>query len=429
MSGGAMAMARAGLVLLGILAAGCQSSAMRQLSAQGAMPTDLAERISRLGRGNNAYSAGAGAQGEEEALQALVRSQMPDKPESGPLLLPPLPARGDASAPQADRSPLVKTSGARLGSPKMVELGRLHDGGVVVAVVNGEAILEEEVRLAIAQNGGEGGGTAERRKQAVALLVDRELIVQDVMAKLSKNPQAQKFMDKLKELAGKDFERTIKGIRERSKVGSDEEFQELLKSQGIPLELMRRQSERNFLAVNYMQQRVMPLAERISGADLRAYYDSHPEEFTVPDSLVWRHIFIASAAFKSRQEARGVAEALHGRVRAGEDFKALSKQYCHGDSALRDGEGLGRKRGEVKPPELEAILFKASAGELLPVMELRNGYHIAKVESREFAGLKPFDEKTQKQIRSRLREEIAQREMKRMVTELKRVAVIEYPGR
>jgi parvulin-like peptidyl-prolyl isomerase len=191
---------------------------------------------------------------------------------------------------------------------------------------------------------------------------------------------------------------------------------------------MRRQSERNFIAVNYMQQRVMPMTERISGADLRGYYESHPEDFTVPDGVAWKHIFIAAAAFKSRDDARRLAESLHARLRAGEDFKVLSKQYCHGDSALRDGDGLGRKRGEIKPPELESPLFKAAAGELLPVMELRNGYHVARVESREFAGLKPFDEKVQKQIRSRLREEIAQREMKRLVSELKRVAVIEYPG-
>ena len=139
-------------------------------------------------------------------------------------------------------------------------------------------------------------------------------------------------------------------------------------------------------------------------------------------------VFIAAAAFKTREEALRLAESLHARIRGGEDFKSLSKQYCHGDSALRDGEGMGRKRGEIKPPEMETLLFKAAAGELLPVVELRNGYHIARVESREFAGLKPFDEKTQKQIRGKLREEIAQREMKRMVSELKRLAVIEYPG-
>ncbi|MBM4097415.1 MAG: hypothetical protein FJ261_11635 [Planctomycetes bacterium] len=429
MSGGTKATARAGLMLLGILAVGCQSPAMRQLSSQGAMPTDLAERISRLGKGQNVYSAGAGRQQEEEALQALVRSQMPDLPASGALQPPPLPERKDAPA-NPPMPPIQKTSGsaARLGNPQPVELGRLHDSGVVVAVVNGEAILEEEVRLAIAQGGGDGEGPAQRRKSAVSLLVDRELIVQDVMAKLSKNPQAQKFMDKLKELAGKDFERTLRTIRDKSKAASEEDFQEMLKAQGIPLDLMRRQSERNFIAVNYMQQRVTPMTERISGADLRGYYESHPEDFTVPDSVAWKHIFIAAAAFKSRDDARRLAESLHARLRAGEDFKGLSKQYCHGDSALRDGDGLGRKRGEIKPPELEAPLFKAAAGELLPVMELRNGYHVARVESREFAGLKPFDEKVQKQIRSRLREEIAQREMKRLVSELKRVAVIEYPG-
>ncbi|MFM7541074.1 MAG: peptidylprolyl isomerase [Planctomycetota bacterium] len=429
MSGGTKATARAGLMLLGILAVGCQSPAMRQLSSQGAMPTDLAERISRLGKGQNVYSAGASRQQEEEALQALVRSQMPDLPASGALQPPPLPERKDAPA-SPPMPPIQKTSGsaARLGTPQPVELGRLHDSGVVVAVVNGEAILEEEVRLAIAQGGGDGEGPAQRRKSAVSLLVDRELIVQDVMAKLSKNPQAQKFMDKLKELAGKDFERTLRTIRDKSKAASEEDFQEMLKAQGIPLDLMRRQSERNFIAVNYMQQRVTPMTERISGADLRGYYESHPEDFTVPDSVAWKHIFIAAAAFKSRDDARRLAESLHARLRAGEDFKGLSKQYCHGDSALRDGDGLGRKRGEIKPPELEAPLFKAAAGELLPVMELRNGYHVARVESREFAGLKPFDEKVQKQIRSRLREEIAQREMKRLVSELKRVAVIEYPG-
>jgi parvulin-like peptidyl-prolyl isomerase len=132
--------------------------------------------------------------------------------------------------------------------------------------------------------------------------------------------------------------------------------------------------------------------------------------------------------FNNREEARKMAESLHARVRSGEDFTRLSKEFCHGDSALRDGEGLGRKKGEIKPPELEPMIFKAAAGELLPLVELRNGFHIVRIDTREFAGVKPFDEKVQKQIRSKMREIIAQFEMKRLVAELKRVAVIEYPG-
>lgn len=439
MARGVGALARSGLVVLGLVAMGCQTPAMRQLQAQGALPNDLPERIAKLGRGMQGPAAGAAAE-QEQSVPVFVRSQMPDSPSSAPLVFPPLPgpqikktpAPVAPVAPMAP-NPVVQTSRtanpASLGSPKVVELGRLHNGGVVVAIINGEVILEEEVRMAIAQSGGEGGDTAaQRRKQAIATLVDRELVVQDVLSRLSKNPQAQKFLDKLKELAGKEFERYLRQIREKNKVASDEEFDQMLQAQGIPLDLMRRQSERNFIAMNYMQQRVMPMVDRLGGNDLRGYYDTHPEDFTVPDSVVWRHIFISPVRFNNREEARKMAESLHARVRSGEDFTRLSKEFCHGDSALRDGEGLGRKKGEIKPPELEPMIFKAAAGELLPLVELRNGFHIVRIDTREFAGVKPFDEKVQKQIRSKMREIIAQFEMKRLVAELKRVAVIEYPG-
>jgi parvulin-like peptidyl-prolyl isomerase len=65
-------------------------------------------------------------------------------------------------------------------------------------------------------------------------------------------------------------------------------------------------------------------------------------------------------------------------------------------------------------------------GEVGPVIELRTGYHIFQLVDREYEGQKPFDEKVQKQIKSRLRDQSSQREMKAVITELKRTAVIEY---
>src|SRR5262249_49621171 len=49
-------------------------------------------------------------------------------------------------------------------------------------------------------------------------------------------------------------------------------------------------------------------------------------------------------------------------------------------------------------------------------------------DKAESSDIPPFDEKVQKEIRDKLRNEISQREMKRVVAELKREAVIEYPG-
>jgi len=67
-----------------------------------------------------------------------------------------------------------------------------------------------------------------------------------------------------------------------------------------------------------------------------------------------------------------------------------------------------------------------SDGEVGPLVEIPTGIHIIKLVKREFAGLRTFDEKIQKQVRDKLRNEAAQFEMKRIVTDLKRQSVIEY---
>ncbi len=440
------------LVCFSILLAGCQTSTSPSSRASGLARaghySEMREQIARLGQTNQLPGAGAvaGAGSEQEQQTAAMvadeeasrfRGQEPDLPRQirpagtvpPPLTLPPPPASLGipTTGPKKKAENAKLNSSATLGTPESLSLGQLHEGGVVVATVNGQAILEEEVRLAIIQGGsGDGPPGADRRKLAIDTLVDRELVVQDCTTRLSKNPQAQKFLDKMKELSSKEFERYIKQIKDKNQVESEEEFERTLEAQGVPIDLMRRQSERNFIAMNYLQQRVMPALDRIGRAELQEYYNSHPDDFRVYDSVRWRHMFLARARFATPEEAMRAAEALAARVRAGEDFAELSRKNCHGDSALRGGEGIGRQRGEIKPPELEAMLFKMRPGEVAPVVELRTGYHIAQLVDREFEGKKPFDEKIQKQIRARLREEIAQREMKAVVTDLKRVSVVEY---
>ena len=111
-------------------------------------------------------------------------------------------------------------------------------------------------------------------------------------------------------------------------------------------------------------------------------------------------------------------------MRQGEDFAKLSEQYDDGDSRYRKGEGIGRKHGEIKPPEVEATLFSLKEGDIA-ILEQPSGFRIVRVLKRQFAGLKPFDEKTQKLIKDKIRGEIMDREIKRLVVELKRDAVIE----
>jgi parvulin-like peptidyl-prolyl isomerase len=304
--------------------------------------------------------------------------------------------------------------------------GLKTSGSNIVALVNGEAVLEEEVLLTLSQGIGEGANDSAKRKAAINQLVEREIVIQDAYTRLSKNPQAKKFLDKLQEMAGKEFDRYVRLLKDRNKSLSDQEFKVLLESQGISIDLLRRQSERNFIAMQYMQTRILPNLDRIGHKQIRDYYESHPEEFQIQDSVEWKDIFISYRNSKSHEEAREIAQKVAERAKKGEDFAKLSKEYCHGDGAFRNAEGIGRKKGEIKPVQVEKYLFELKDGEVGPLVELPTGVHVIMLVKREYAGIKIFDEKVQKQVRDRLRNEAGQYEMKRMLSDMKRQAVIEY---
>ena len=332
----------------------------------------------------------------------------------------------EADAKSAEAPPLPTTPAADLltGQP----------AARVGAVVNKQAILNEEVlaaayqALVAARDLPEPDRTQRRAEiwnQALNQLVEREVVLQDAFSRLEK-AGGKKNLEKLTGEASEQFEKTVlRGWMKASGAKTEDDFRDYLKGQGVSLDMLRRQWERNFMAMEYLRSRVHPYLERIGPAQIRDYYDKHPDEFQRPDSVQWLDLFIEAERHHSRDEARRFAEGLAQRARGGEDFAKLAEQYDNGDSAFRKGEGIGTKRGEIKPPEAEATLFQMKDGEVA-VVELEKGFHVVGVVKREVAGPVEFDEKTQKRIKEKLTNEIAQLEMKQIVTKLKHDAVIVY---
>ena len=401
----------------------------------GVLPEDISDRIARE-QGGPIGSTGhtppeQTTPPDTKSKGIFSRGAEPDGPSA--VVDPgvgPIPSVGqgtDSSASKPITTGLTKTN--LLDIPTLAEranhLGRKHDGGRVVATVNGTAILEEELRLAQVQSGADDALNPNKRRQALNTLIDREVAILDAEAKLGKSPQGKKFLEKMYEYGGKEFNRYTRIIKEKNKFETEDDLKAMFKQSGVSYELMRRQTERNFVSLQYLQQRVMPAMDRIGHRDLREYYDGHPELFKIQDSVNWRHIFIAKVKYKTPGEARKQAEEIVGRIKSGEDFVTLSRKYCHGDSALRDGDGLGHNPGEIRPVEAEPILFSMKEGEVAEVLELPAGFHIMQLTKRQHAGMKPFNEVAQKEIRDKLRNEVATLEIKRLLAEMKRNAVIE----
>lgn len=361
-----------------------------------------------------ALIAAAGSVGSSDGPATEARAQMPENPNNAE------PKKTANDLPDTAPTEAVK------GDPK----------GRIVATVNGEVILSEEVEFGSLQELGSIRGLPEPLrsqklnevlKTTLENIIDREVVLQEAFARLSGAGKEQ-YLAKLKKYAREDFDRNwLRKNRENSPAKSDEEFRELLRAQGLNLEMIRRQYERNYMKMEYLRGRIGDLANRIGHPQIEEYYTEHPEDFKIDDGVAWQDLFVDAGRHPNREAARRYAEAIAEKGRAGskEDFGKLVNEYDNGDSKLRQGAGEGKRRGEISPREAEEALFSLKDGEVR-VVEMSSGFHVIRLVKRDYAGLMPFDEKVQRAIADRLKGEIFQREAKRIIADLRHDAIIEY---
>ncbi len=297
----------------------------------------------------------------------------------------------------------------------------------IVAMVGNSPIYDREVREAVNQRIGELIALApsdraikERQiyREELKRLVEREMILEDMTTKLRKAGKMA-LIEELVTAASKDADKRLAEFKKARGIPNDEEFKTLLRGQNLTLWGMRRHLERNFMMSEYVRNMAFSKIGLITLSQVRDYYEDNPEEFQVEDSVKWQDLFIHADRFPTRVEARQFAEQLRQRAVRGENFTALVKQYDHGDSQFRNGFGIGEKRGEILPTEVESVVFSLKAGEVGPLVEMDVGYHIVRVVERTYAGRKPFDEKTQTEIRKRLAMKISEREYQRIIDQLR----------
>jgi hypothetical protein len=376
---------------------------------------------------------------------------------AGPRSLPALPpdttasrpaaASGTATAredgPDVARSQKPEVNANHPNSPvclislpvdRPTEAVKAHPAVIIRAVVNGEPIFDEEVQIAGMRELAAARTQADHdkiMKEALEQLIDREVLLQDAISHLERGgPQGLKMLEKLREIADQEFEKQwLKPMMKDKHIDNQEEFVAVMRQHNLSLEVMRRWWTRNFMSREYLLSRLDQHINRIGHLEIADYYASHKEEYTQPDSVTWKDMFIDATRHASRAAAREFAESLIRRVRQGEDFAKLSWEFDNGTSGrFRKGDGHGHKRGEIFPSEAEPVLFRMKEGDL-EIVERGRGFHVIQLVKRQVAGPIPFDQTVQKEIHNKLRTTVFLQERDRMVKELKRKAVIDSPVR
>ena len=163
----------------------------------------------------------------------------------------------------------------------------------------------------------------------------------------------------------------------------------------------------------------------VSDADIKAYYDAHPQTYTTPEQVAVDYVELSVAelaknmsvsddqvqkqyeqntkAFVAKIERHAAHILLEGdaqkkaaevkaKLAAGEDFAKLAKEYSTDAGSKDQGGDLGFTSGDAFPAEFEAALAKLKVGEVSEPVKTDAGTHIIKLVAERGATAPTFEE-------------------------------------
>jgi peptidyl-prolyl cis-trans isomerase SurA len=198
-----------------------------------------------------------------------------------------------------------------------------------------------------------------------------------------------------------DVIKRLDEIRKQNNLGSMEELEKAVESQGLGWEDFKSQIRNTLLTQEAIRREVGSHISIPSDA-VKKYYDEHQKDFIRPEQIVLSEIFLSTEG-KSPEEMSSVekkAEDLRNRVVKGEDFNEIAKHFSEGSTA-KDGGELGTFEHGQLSKQLEDIVFKMEKGQMTDVIQTKTGFEVLKVEAHFEAGLQPLD-KVENEIMNRI---------------------------
>jgi peptidyl-prolyl cis-trans isomerase C len=182
----------------------------------------------------------------------------------------------------------------------------------------------------------------------------------------------------------------------RQQFKTEDEFSKALASQQMTLDELKTERRREMLVNKTLEAEIVPKVV-IQQSDLETFYKEHPENFQQPEQLRASHILIqvgANATDLQKKEARAVADGLLKRVRAGEDFGTLARQYSKDSGSAVNGGDLNYFTKDKMVPPFSAAAAALKPGDVSDVVETQFGYHIIKLTDKKPARQVPLAEVT-----------------------------------
>jgi parvulin-like peptidyl-prolyl isomerase len=207
-------------------------------------------------------------------------------------------------------------------------------------------------------------------------LIDRVLIVKEFRKDEKKHIPVSFVDNRIADIQSEQFD------NDRSK------FLSYLRSRGTTLREYRREVEEDII-YNYMRQQQRKTQSLISPVRIETFYKENKDRFYQEDGVKLRLIQI-SRNDQSDEDLKAKANLVYARLKAGEKFEDLAKEYSQDSRRAKGGDWGWQKRSDLKP-EFSDPLFSLKQGEVSQPIILPEGCFILFAEDRKYAGIQPID--------------------------------------
>lgn len=157
-------------------------------------------------------------------------------------------------------------------------------------------------------------------------------------------------------------------------------------------EMQRKQrlAEDNMLAQAYMAKLEQSIVYPDFEPQAREIYKASPERYQKPARVKAKRI-VATKQGRTSEEARRWAVEAMGKLKAGEDFGAVVKQYSN-DPATRNSDGVVLGAYNLFDDEVAKVLRTAPIGEVEGPIETSSSFQVVVVLDRIPAETVPFEQ-------------------------------------
>ena len=244
-------------------------------------------------------------------------------------------------------------------------------------------------------------------EQILNSLIESALIYQKAV-ELEYNAQAEDRVDSY-----------IQEVMKSNNIKDTDELENALAEDGKSLRSYREQIERQIISSDLVNEFINSRINLLT-PEIERYYKNHQDDFTTPEEVTLSEIILDAT---NAEEARGRADDITRRIKEGESFATLARQYSKGTTASKGGD-IGTYIVDRLNPDMRKVIANVRDGEISTPQKSTEGLIIYRVDARNPTAVQPLDE-VRDTIRNILYQQKRMPEYDRFITQLKEDAYIQ----